>query len=113
MMILPIGRYLGMLAEQHTVRFGGRRHQLSTEDMRVWALAHGPESLPVKGTDGLRGPPGVASRTGLAVATVDRTPVVAVRCHASLTPRVHVPRRPSGASHNDSARPRSLPAHAP
>jgi hypothetical protein len=51
MMILPIGRYLGMPAGQHTVRSGGRRHELSNEDMMVWALAHGPEPLPVKGVE--------------------------------------------------------------
>jgi hypothetical protein len=45
-MVVPMGRYLGLLGAadgglHHTVRLGGRRLALSNDDMLVWALAHG------------------------------------------------------------------------
>jgi hypothetical protein len=52
--IVPIGRYLGLLpvdrpsgpALAHVVRAGGRRVELTDDEHRVWALAHGVPGAP-------------------------------------------------------------------
>ncbi|GAA0917412.1 hypothetical protein GCM10009557_89410 [Virgisporangium ochraceum] len=75
-LVVPVGRYLGMLPVgaglRHVVRVGGRRVELADDEQLVWALAHGVPGAPdLGGWDRaalMRHLPGEAG----ADATIDR-----------------------------------------